>query len=105
MPFPLGRLGTTDFFRVTGISKTVFFTRYRNDPAWQVRLDMRFDAAGRLHMDEEAVRDLAQKLVERDGGRTSSRRAHHLLQTCETCEHRSRRGTRVCRGCGRDLPR
>ena len=43
MGFPAGRLGTTDFLRATGLSKTEFFTKYRNDPQWIERFDIRWD--------------------------------------------------------------
>lgn len=100
--FPAGRVGTRMFYSITGISKTIFFQRYRWDSSWKGRLDIRVDHAGRLHMDEDGVHALARELIEEDGGRVSHL-AGRVLTECDGCRHASPRSVRICPGCGDDL--
>lgn len=41
MPLPHGRLSLPDLYQRTGITRTEFYSTYRNDPRWQDRLDIR----------------------------------------------------------------
>jgi hypothetical protein len=102
MPTPQGRVGTAEFLRLTGISKTAFFTKYRSSAHWRSKLDIRFDDRGHLHMDEEATRALAaSRLGDRASGR--SPRADRLRCPCPHCKESIMRHARICRFCGRDV--
>jgi len=62
----------------TGISKTSFFTKYRRDPYWTERLDMRIGRGGILHFEDgDGVEELRAVCM---GGRakTKSPRADNL---------------------------
>jgi hypothetical protein len=102
MPFPTGRVGTTQFFRMTGLSKTVFFQRYRNDPVWIERLDIRVDDSGRLSMCEAAALKFG---VQRTGTRPKGRsvRATPLYRDCPWCAEAIRVRAVICKHCQRDV--
>jgi hypothetical protein len=85
MAFPHGRIGTAELLARTGISKTTFFTKFRRDPYWIDRLDMRLDHRGRLHFaDEAGLRELLAACMGRRAER-SSPRADNLARPCEGC--------------------
>jgi hypothetical protein len=98
MPFPIGRVGTTRFLEITGLSKTIFFTIYRWDPRWIERFDIRQEPKGRLNMSEDAARSFA---AERAGPRAlrRSERADNLFRDCPHCAEPIRRKATICRYC------
>lgn len=98
MPLPQGRIGTAGFTLRTGIGKTTFFQKYRQDRYWIDRLDIRIDATGRLNMDEDAVDAFA---AERRGVRPSgvSERAQRALRECPECAEWVQAKARLCRHC------
>jgi hypothetical protein len=85
MSFARGRIGTAELLARTGISKTTFFTKFRRDPYWIDRLDMRLDHRGRLHFaDEAGLRELLAACMGRRA-ESPSPRAANLARPCETC--------------------
>lgn len=70
------RVGTKDFLKITRLGKTTFFTRYRSDPYWEARFDIRVDPlTGFLHMSRAAAESFA---LERRGEPGRSQRADRL---------------------------
>lgn len=59
--FPEGRVGTARFCAIAGLGRTVFLTRYRHDPTFIRRFDIRIDALGRLSMSEAAAIQYGQQ--------------------------------------------
>lgn len=102
MGFPVGRIGTSEFFTRTGISKTTFFERYRKDPAWIAQLDIRIDVRGRLTLDEAAVDELAAEMKGRPAFGHSDR-AERVLEECPWCAEFIRPRARICRYCQREV--
>lgn len=52
---PQGRIDLRDLHRITGISRSTFYRRYRPDPSFVDAWDLR-DYLGKLTMDEAKVR-------------------------------------------------
>jgi hypothetical protein len=70
------RIGTSDFLKITRLGKTTFFKRYRSDPYWETRFDIRVDPlTGFLHMSRTAAESFA---LERRGEPGRSQRADRL---------------------------
>lgn len=99
--FPEGRIGTTRFLAVTGLSKTRFFTHYRHVPRWIRTFDIRVDRSDRLSFDEAAARAFAAKNLGTPArGRT--KRSDRLKRAC-ACGERVASRARFCPECGSEL--
>lgn len=99
--YPEGRIGTARFLAITGLSRTRFFTAYRQSPRWIRTFDIRIDRSDRLSFDEEAARAFAANNVGRPArGRTKL--SDRLKRTC-TCGERVSRRARFCPACGDKL--
>jgi|GEM_PF-5813823 len=105
MAFPPGRIGTSELLARTGIRKTTFYTKFRHDPYWIERLDMRIDHNGRLHFAEEAgLWELLDRCMGRRANRPSDRAAH-LYQPCAGCGRAVNRRRGSCSHCGHEADR
>jgi hypothetical protein len=98
---PVGRVGTTRFLALTGISRTKFFDKIRFDEVAIAQFDIRLDDAGRLNMSEEAAVTYG---AARAGNRVQlgvrSRRINSVLVPCGACGERIQRRSRFCSECG-----
>ena len=95
--YPEGRCGTSEFCRIAGLSKTVFFTRYRNDPTYIKRWDIRIDALNRLNMSRAAA-DLEAK--QRAGRPAHGNAGRAMRRECPACAAMVHNRCNECRFCG-----
>jgi hypothetical protein len=70
---PPGRIGTSRFLVLAGLSKQTFYRRYRHDPRWIKLLDMRVTDDGILSFDEASARELGQGCLGQPATRRSPR--------------------------------
>lgn len=95
--FPAGRCGTDEFCRIAGLSKTIFFTRYRQDPHYIQLFDIRVDALNRLNMSVRAARRWGAQRA----GRTAHGNAGRFPSVpCGACQQRIHPRAKVCANCG-----
>jgi hypothetical protein len=103
MAFPRGRIGTHELLARTGLGKTTFFTKFRHDPYWIERLDIRLDHRGRLHMKDEAgLRELLDICMGRRADHRS-KRADNLARPCSGCGDSVNIQRKACPACGMTL--
>lgn len=97
--FPAGRCGTQRFCDITGLSRTIFLTRYRPDPHYIEQFDIRVDALNRLNMSERAARAFGE---ERQGLRPKkAMRVQRVPDvSCERCTASMPVRARFCPACG-----
>jgi hypothetical protein len=60
---PPGRIGTSRFLALAGLSKQTFYRKYRHDPYWIKQLDMRVADDGILSFDEIAALELGRRCL------------------------------------------
>ena len=95
--YPMGRCGTEEFCRMAGLSKTIFFTRYRQDPKYIKQFDIRIDALNRLNMSRDAGERFAET---RAGRRAHGNAGRAMRRVCPSCSNAVHNRCNECRYCG-----